>query len=289
MNNEHNKEIESTRVGGFGGSDAAMFYKIGKNGLSALTATDKKRIRVAKGIEPYEPIPTTPAMRRGHDFEDWFADNNNFDEREKKIERQLAHNFKTFAHADFYFNDTVYELKCVQDVEGAKTTYYAQLQWYYMLGVFSVCLIAQNSACEFGEHTQCFNVNRNDDYIAALINGVQLLDEAWDDLPLDKEDTLTEDQLLPFDREAVLALNDTLRQIKALEEKAAQAKEQLLAFMQNNSIATIKSDYYTISYIGETERKTFDKTKLANAHPELDLTQYEKTSRVKPSVKIILK
>ena len=44
---QHKNEIEGTRVGGFGGSGAKMFYKIGLIGLSALNNSDKKRIRVA--------------------------------------------------------------------------------------------------------------------------------------------------------------------------------------------------------------------------------------------------
>ena len=68
----HKNEIEATRVGGFGGSDAKMFYKIGLKGLSALNNTDKKRIRVAKGIDEYKPAPVSEAMQRGHDFEDWY-------------------------------------------------------------------------------------------------------------------------------------------------------------------------------------------------------------------------
>ena len=69
---QHQSEIERTRVGGFGGSDAKMFYKIGLKGLSALSNSDKKRIRVAKGIDEYKPIFQTEAMRKGHEFEEWY-------------------------------------------------------------------------------------------------------------------------------------------------------------------------------------------------------------------------
>ena len=68
----HKQEIEATRVGGFGGSDAKMIYKIGLKGLSALNNTDKKRIRVAKGLDEYKPVTMNEAMQRGHDFEDWY-------------------------------------------------------------------------------------------------------------------------------------------------------------------------------------------------------------------------
>jgi len=52
MNEEQQKqkrEIVETRKGGFGGSDAKMFYKVGLKGLSALSDTDKRRIAVALG------------------------------------------------------------------------------------------------------------------------------------------------------------------------------------------------------------------------------------------------
>ena len=50
----HQKEIEQSRIGGFGGSDAKMFYKVGLKGMSALSATDMKRIAAAKGLQPYK-------------------------------------------------------------------------------------------------------------------------------------------------------------------------------------------------------------------------------------------
>jgi len=37
----HKNEIEATRVGGSGSSDAKMFYQIGLKGLSALNNTKK--------------------------------------------------------------------------------------------------------------------------------------------------------------------------------------------------------------------------------------------------------
>ena len=47
---KHQQEIESTRRGGFGGSDAKMIYKIGLKGIESLNNTDKIRIAVAKGL-----------------------------------------------------------------------------------------------------------------------------------------------------------------------------------------------------------------------------------------------
>ena len=56
-------EIENTRVGGFGGSDAALFLRIAKKGgVDGLSNTDLYRIAVAMGIKPYVPVPVTEAM-----------------------------------------------------------------------------------------------------------------------------------------------------------------------------------------------------------------------------------
>ena len=70
---KHTQEIEATRIGGFGGSDAKLFYKIGLKGIESLSNTDKKRIRVAKGIDERKSISDTPAMAKGRAFEDWYA------------------------------------------------------------------------------------------------------------------------------------------------------------------------------------------------------------------------
>ena len=50
----HKTEIITSRKGGFGGSDAKMFLKVGKNGIESLSETDKMRIAVALGQIPYK-------------------------------------------------------------------------------------------------------------------------------------------------------------------------------------------------------------------------------------------
>ena len=114
--NERKQEIIDSRKGGFGGSDADMFARVGLNGLSVLTDTDKKRIAVALGQIEYVPIQPTEAMERGNDFEDFVAQflikyQASGCKREAVIEKKLARNFRTFAHADFYFEDLILSLK----------------------------------------------------------------------------------------------------------------------------------------------------------------------------------
>src|SRR5690554_2062419 len=153
------QEIIATRKGGFGGSDAKMFYKVGQKGIEALSDTDKRRIAVALGQVEYIETPTTEAMEAGNEFEKWLAENiypggqSNF---MIEPEKPLSTNFKIFAHADFYYSwtKTVLEAKYTSsDARQTKRDYMAQLQWYYMLGADKVFL---NKGCQ-GEP---FEINR---------------------------------------------------------------------------------------------------------------------------------
>ena len=297
---QHQNEIEKTRVGGFGGSDARMFYKVGLKGLSALSNTDKKRIAVAKGLQPYKAIKKTAAMQKGHDFEDWVASylfyrgwTKTF-EREKKINRELAKNFKTFAHADFYFKDIslIWELKCVAepDIDKVAETYKHQLQWYYMLGVKSVILIISDSSKDFREdYVGEKLIPRDENYIKILEHGIKLIDDAWDSFDREEDGDMEEADLMPWDKTTVVALTDYFREIKRLEAQADDLKAQILDFMEAQEINSIKSDYYTISYIGASEAATFDKKKLLAEHPEINESDYLKISKKKSFIKINLK
>lgn len=290
----HKNEIEATRVGGFGGSDAKLFYKIGLKGLSALNNTDKKRIRVAKGIDEYQPIQTTEAMQKGHDFEDWyerqpFAPLNA--EREKKISYQIANNFNTFFHADFSdrFNE-VWELKCVQNPDNAVLDYYEQLQWQHLIGAKKLWLVICDSSQSFEEGTLFpKEIERNDKVIEILINGIELLDDNWNDLDLSVGDDWTDNDLMPFEKMEVVQFTTYLMQIKELESEAEKRKQKVFEFMQTNGIKSLKSDLYTISFIPESKTSTLDKKKLFTEHPEINETDYLKISQKKAYITVKLK
>ena len=159
---QHQLEIENTRVGGFGGSDAALFLRIAKKGgVEGLSNTDLYRIAVAMGIKPYVPVSPTEAMQNGHIFEDSYAhileeSGNTFEREVKLVAECQPTNFHIFAHADFVIMGKIYdkpnqkfqivneckfiadEEKCIEEVA---ETYKAQLQWYYILGVEYVDLV----------------------------------------------------------------------------------------------------------------------------------------------------
>ena len=274
----HQNEIESTRVGGFGGSDAKMFYKIGLKGLSSLSNSDKVRIRVAKGITPYNSIPQTAAMRKGHDFEDWFADKfkHHVDkiDRERKISARLAVNFDTFAHADFSKKNgkAVIELKCVSDPERSVDNNIEQLQWYHMLGVEIVELIACDSAEESFEEglREPIDVERNEAMIQTMMHGIKLLDDNWLTLDLRVGDEWSDEDLFPAEQREVREMAQYLRHIKNIEAIIEESKAKMCEFMAKNNIKSIQSDMYSITMVPSGTTSRFDKAKLLRDHPEIN-------------------
>ena len=295
----HQQKIEKSRVGGFGGSDAKMFYKIGLNGLSALSNTDKMRIRVAKGIDEYKPIMQTEAMQKGHDFEDWFAEEFMEDLSEFKREHRVAPesafaiNFNVFAHADFYNikGRWAIELKCVSDVEAVQENYMSQLQWYYMLGCSGVGLIVCDSKAEnFDDGLQDpAGVKPNENYIETLRHGIKLLDDNWDDLDLKIGDEWDESDLFPSEQREVQLMTSYLQQIKSMEAQIEESKAKLLDMMTKSGVKSIKSDAYNITVVPDGTTSRFDKKKLLKDYPEINEADYTSTSERKAYLKITLK
>lgn len=89
-------------------------------------------------------------------------------------------------------------------------------------------------------------------------------------------------------REAQAALANVLLEEKRIAEQKKQLQATLHKFMEENGVKQIKSDFYTISYIAPSTRKSLDAKALAADHPEIDLSQYQKESKTSSTVKITL-
>lgn len=293
----NNEELRRSHANGFGGSDAKMFAKIGTKGIESLSTTEKKRILVALGKMEADDFGGNVYTEAGHLFEDYCAEKLFSFEREKYIEAEgLAKHFKVFAHADFYneATNTVVECKYSQD-ETVKVCedYFAQLQWYYMLGAGRVILYhGWGNVLPFDVvSTSLINVDRDDDFIACIRNGIAELDKAIEDGAFDDYDT-TEVTVSEMDEETASscrALGIVIARMKEAEQLANQHKETLLAWMEAHGVLNIKGDGFTVSYVSQTTRKTFDTKKAQADFPALKDDQYYKTSAVKSSVKITLK
>ena len=77
--------------------------------------------------------------------------------------------------------------------------------------------------------------------------------------------------------------------IKQAEEEQKGLKEQVRAEMESRNIKSMELPTMKITIMEDSVRKTFDKKLLAKAHPELDLSQFEKETVVKGGMRITLK
>ena len=292
----NNEELRRSHANGFGGSDAKMFAKIGTKGIESLSTTDKKRILVALGKMEAEDFGGNVYTEAGHLFEDYCAENTPLSkcEREKYIEcKDAVKHFKVFAHADFYDNATgeVYECKFSQDgTDKVFCDYYAQLQWYYMLGVRGVVLVhGRGKVLPFEvEELDSRNVGHDHAMVAAIEAGIQILDDAIEQGMFDGyEETNVEASMMTGDAAiACQRLGLVMAKIKEEERLADDYKQVLHDWMERNGVLNIKGDGFTVSYVQATTRKTFDAKKAQEAFPQLKGDEWYKTSSVKSTIKI---
>lgn len=294
----HQQEIESTRVGGFGGSDAALFLRIAKKcGVEELSNTDLYRIAVAMGIKPYAPVPVTEAMQNGHIFEDSYA--RYLDAQGKPYEREVKlvaecqpKHFAIFAHADFTFdgkvyktNDTfifVHECKFIADesktADDVAETYKAQLQWYYLMGAEYVDLIRG-----YGDPNhpkmEIFEVDEDENIIDNLKLGIQLLDEAISDgwVPEIEEEFAA---AMSEKMQNIIHDYETLKfQKSAIDEKLEELQKQIVEYMTIGNVAKINASLGTISRTADSVVESFDSKKFEKENPELYKNYIKKSTR----------
>jgi hypothetical protein len=282
-------ELKRTREMGLGGSDAAMVYKVGLYGLQSLTNTDKERLAIMTGQKEFVPSFINQAMENGHLFEDFYEifclKDKMIYEKEKLLTLKTNLNFSIFAHADFFTFGTVNECKCTKNsIDKTIEIYQPQLQWYYLFDeVKNVNLIHhpqinENEQFKYENITEVF-IERDNKIIDILINGINSLNDFVEDFIYEKKEELTEDDLLFYEKKAVLTLYNKLSEIKKMETEAEKLKSDLLQMMKTYGVKSIKSDKYTISYVPESEARTFDKSKFFKDHPKFSESDYLKISK----------
>lgn len=79
--------------------------------------------------------------------------------------------------------------------------------------------------------------------------------------------------------------------VKDATAKRDEFRNRMLAAMTDAGIEQVKVEGFTCSLVGESERKGFDYKRMIKEHPELTdmFGEYETTTKVKPSIRIILK
>lgn len=295
---QHQQEIENTRVGGFGGSDAALFLRIAKKGgVEGLSNTDLYRIAVAMGIKPYAPVPVTEAMQNGHVFEDSYeryldAQGKPYQREVKLISECQPENFHIFAHADFTFDGKVYktndkfifvhECKFIQDqattVEEVAKNYQAQLQWYYLMGAEYVDLIRGYGDPQHPK-MEIFEVDEDENIIDNLKEGIRLLDEAISDgwVPEIEEEYAS---AMSEKMQNIIADYERLKFEKsALDQKLEELQAQIVEYMTIGNVAKINATLGTISRTADSVVESFDSAKFKKENAELYNRYLKKSTR----------
>ncbi len=305
----HKTEIVATRKGGFGGSDAKMFLKVGKNGIESLSETDRMRIAVAMGQIPYKETFTTKAMQAGNDFEDWIGNNvlTYYESNPRIYAKEKYRNFDIFAHPDFVNEDTIHEAGnfgrngfnsrysicevkyTAADFQQTAKDYESQLQWYYMLRPDADVFLYKGTQGEPFDFWDFCNIEKDITTVNSLIKGIQLIDDFCDTFVYEQKEEWSVEDLLPFEQLDAQVMFQCLSEIKVLEEKVKEYRERMLNVLLENNVKSLKHDKYTLSVVGESIRSTFDKKQLLADHPEINESDYLKKSLVKPFLKINLK
>lgn len=278
----HAEEIKTSRVGGLGGSDAAMVLKIGRNGLQALSNTDVKRLRVMLGLDKPCNFGGNAATEAGHAFEDFIAERLKMIyplgfEREAKMIGEDFGSFKTFAHADYLVTeDHVIECKFVQDTtQNVLAKYYAQLQWYYYLGADCVTLCHGVGGVEpFNVADYTFlDVPRDESAVEAIRNGLRLIleycqNEQAGSAPVEVD-------MQAKQRKLVRKYFTRKRKVDAMTAEMEQIKAELQAEMEAGNIAKVsgaldKDNTAVVIFRKGSTLRTLDTTKALAKYPELN-------------------
>lgn len=287
-NYNHDEEIRATRVGGFGGSDAAMVLSIAKaiEAGEKLTTTQRHRLNQLKGLEDVQQFSNSDT-ESGHRFEDevaatlnesWSRESVIYDER-----GDIYENFKVFAHADFYLTNTNSVKECkwtrVLNLDGLRERYQPQLQWYYMLGADAVSLAYCIVNAESGEEERgCVDVPRDDNMIDDLRAALRLIDTRFGGL----DTTITEfdDTEIPDNiRQEILIMRELSQKIKGLEEARDQHRASVMEWMETVKVTKAAGWWGSVTYTAASERKDFDKKSFGKDHPDLLAAYSQKVTK----------
>lgn len=278
----HAEEIKTSRVGGLGGSDAAMVLKIGHNGTCALSNTDIKRLRVMLGLDEPCNFGGNAATDAGHAFEDFIAERLSLIYplgyiREAKMVGEEYKHFKTFAHADFLTaSRKVIECKFVQDTtQNVLAKYYAQLQWYYYLGADCVTLchgVGNVEPFEVIDYT-FLDVPRDEQAIEAIKIGLEMID-TWC-IDEDTPRVPAEVDMQAKQRKLIRKYLTRKRKVDVMTAEMEQIKAELQAEMEAGNIAKVsgaidKENAAVIIFRKGSTRRTLDTTKALAKYPELN-------------------
>lgn len=317
-------EIEQTRVGCLGSSDARLVSYI--SGLGKVPKTAIERLAILKGFCEGKNV-TTPAMRFGDFIEQSIFSlckqmgkeyESNPLWESKKFSRS---NVRAISHPDMVDYDYANHIIRVYEVKASKfktaqvrDEYRHQLYWHSQFAKekaeelgkewkYKVYLVHYDTeGVDYDNHefdstrmkikevrfpTAIFDINRGMDIVNDFL-------ETFDTYYSDEE--INADMLPEKVYNHFLAVCDSLQKMKEIEKSIETFKEQIYAFMQAKNIKSIKNDFFVISRVDPTESVGFDYKRYLDdymaKHPtkaKRIIRQYEKRTTRKGYASIKVK
>ena len=292
-------EIEVTRVGHLGSSDADMVVRIAKRGY--IDEADKPRIAQMLGLVVLQKVET-PSMRLGHELEDYFFSvvkekyGDSAVSNPRYVSKKITpKHFKVINHIDVEVEASLLltwvEHKATkhQSIDEVYKKYYNQLQWHWMLLREKAEENEQLPTLKLawydtqrGEFSYA-NVDEDTDVIELIRKGIEIIDRACENFEWSQPEELPVEAMPDSVQVAISNVSEALAQIEKLNELVDAFKQKMVDAMLSNNIKSIKNDYISITLVNESTSVTFDKKKFSEEHPEL-AKQYERISKKKPYI-----
>ena len=322
MEANYKQEIESSRVGGLGSSDAAMVMSVARsgdlNGSSAQT-----RIAVMAGIIEKPDFPKTKAMLLGDEIEmklynsyrEWFPEMNS---NPLYISEAMSsqYGFNVMNHIDMETiiedegNKTLVWFECKAsklDSEEVLKTYESQLAWHWMLLREKASALGMNAEL-YLLHYPTNGMFTADSYNLSKVNQIEIEEkDVIADVELLKTGlAIIANGLATFEykepeeiaaynlptemQEALVALKVKIDTIKAMEKEVDDFKlkmeESMKQLYTERGIKSIKCDAFSLVYVAPSESVGFDQTRLKKEQPEIFAQYNTKVTKRKGYVTI---
>lgn len=280
-------DIQNTRKGCLGGSDAAMLQNICDLGYVPKSAY--KRLAVCNGLIENNNI-TTKVMEYGdfietQIFEHLAQTDSRWQSNPCLVSKMYSTDeVKIIDHVDFLLQDnekkilTIVECKASRfTIEYVRKTYEAQLFHHHLLGM--------EYAKELGNYSVkvmlCLYDTSNDDLDAPwefdpskitlrpvrfgrsrlfdMETAVGIVSDFLKDFTFYTEDEEIQSTYLPEKvKEEFDAISNVLAEIKEREQKVDEFKQKLFGFMLDKGIKSIKSDAWSITRVDATQQVSVD-------------------------------
>lgn len=312
----YKEEIQQTRVGCLGSSDARLLAQIASLGVVPRSAL--KRLAICKGLVPQTEIPRTAAIQAGDDlemmvYEHLKANDERYESNPMWVsERYSRKNVRLISHPDLVLrNDErktlyVYECKCTRyGFEETKQTYKAQLFVHYVLAkeeakklgekwkvkLFLVHYSTEGLNLEEGLYFDTSRLTVKEVRFSAPLFDIEMamdiVDAHLETMNEYYEGDDVDSQYLPENvRNEFDMITAVLAEIKERERKVEDFKKRLTKLMLDKNIKSIRNDQWGITLVNATESVSFDYkafiSDLTDKHPRKAkklLRTYEKRTK----------